>query len=267
MIDLDYIKGFYPPAIAGSDSFTKHLLKEYVELTALEFLSRCQYANKITFIGGTNLRLVHGIDRFSEDLDFDVKGLTEAEFIQMTEILQQHLVMQGIPAEIRDKDNERLTAYRRSIYFPGWLFDLHLTGHKEERFLMKVEAQDQDQDQGIRYPVEMAKVDRCGFYFPIAVPPDSVLLSMKLAALLARAKGRDFYDVLFLMQRTSPDYDYLQQRCGISGRDELVMAIDSLLESVNLENKCRDFEHLIFTPAQSLRVLEFAGIYKSLMMK
>ncbi|MBR4512447.1 MAG: nucleotidyl transferase AbiEii/AbiGii toxin family protein, partial [Bacteroidales bacterium] len=56
-------------------SITPHVLKEYIELLALEHLSQSPYASKIVFIGGTCLRLVHGIDRFSEDLDFDCKGM------------------------------------------------------------------------------------------------------------------------------------------------------------------------------------------------
>lgn len=38
MVDLNYIYGFYPPAIANNNTFSKHLLKEYVELLVLEFL-------------------------------------------------------------------------------------------------------------------------------------------------------------------------------------------------------------------------------------
>ena len=43
----------------------KHILKEYIELMALNFLSTTKFVRKLTFIGGTNLRLVKGIDRFS----------------------------------------------------------------------------------------------------------------------------------------------------------------------------------------------------------
>ena len=32
---------------------------------------------------------------------------------------------------------------------------------------------------------------------------------MKLSALLTRGKGRDFYDAIFLLQRTEPDYPFL----------------------------------------------------------
>ena len=140
MIDMMYIRGFYPPHIADNAVFQKHILKEYVELLALEWITRSEYAKKMVFIGGTCLRLVYGIDRFSEDLDFDCKELGADDFHQMTEKLIAYLRLQGLRAELRAKDSSRLTAYRSNVYFPELLFDLQLTGHREERFLMKIEA-------------------------------------------------------------------------------------------------------------------------------
>lgn len=49
----------------------------------------------------------------------------------------------GFKAEARDRESGRLSAYRRSIHFPGLLFDMGLSGHREERFLLKLEAQNQ----------------------------------------------------------------------------------------------------------------------------
>ena len=188
MIDLSYISGFYESPLRDNPGFARHIVKEYIQLMALDYLSSTPYIRKMTFIGGTNLRLVKGIDRFSEDLDFDIKGMSAEEFKAMTDDVILFLQRSGLPAEPRDRENPRLTAYRRNIYFPQLLFDLSLTGHREERFLLKVEAQ----NQGVHYTPQIATVDRCGFFFPLPVPPDSVLLSMKLAALLARSKGRDF---------------------------------------------------------------------------
>ena len=58
MIDMEYIRGFYPPYIAQNAGMQKHMLKEYVELLALEWIGRSPYAAKLVFIGGTNLRLM-----------------------------------------------------------------------------------------------------------------------------------------------------------------------------------------------------------------
>ena len=253
MIDLNYINGFYPQQIAGNASFQKHILKEYVQLMVLDWLSTSPSIGKLAFIGGTNLRLVKGIDRFSEDLDFDCKGLTDSEFKDMTDGVVTFLQRSGLNVEVRDKANPKLTAFRRNIYFPEFLFELGLTGHHDERFLLKVEAQ----DQGVEYPLEVRHVQRCGFFFPLPVPPDSVLLSMKLSALLSRAKGRDFYDTMFLMQQTKPSFEFLSARAGICDAEELKKAIHEKLSTTDLNIKKRDFEHLLFNSRAGEKILEF----------
>lgn len=247
MIDLQYIRGFFPPLIAENALYQKHMIKEYVELLSLEWISRSIYAEKLIFIGGTNLRLIQGIDRFSEDLDFDCKGLSETEFLTMTDGLIRYLQLQGLEAIAKDKEGSKLQAYRRNVYFPELLFDLQVTGHRDERFLMKIEAQ----DQGIVYPREMATIQRLGFYFPVAVPPLPVLLSMKLSALIARQKGRDFYDTIFLWQRTQPDYAFLNERSGIANKIQLVEIMRKVVNETDLNMKKRDFEHLLFEPSKA----------------
>lgn len=47
--------------------------------------------------------------------------------------------------------------------------------------------------------------------FSLPRPSDVVLCSMKIAAMLARAKGRDFYDLMFLLVQSKPDYDIFFQ--------------------------------------------------------
>ena len=255
MIDMEYIRGFYPPYIAQNAGMKKHLLKEYVELLALEWIARSVYASKLVFIGGTNLRLIHGIDRFSEDLDFDCKGLSEKEFMQMSDKLVKYLQKHGLNAELRNKENARLVAYRSNVYFPELLFELGLTGHREERFLIKIEMQ----DQGIDYPREMAILQRNGFSFPVPVPPISVLLSMKICVLLARQKGRDFYDTMFLMQRTEPDYGFLKQAKGIENKAQLDAALREMVHQTDMKAKQRDFEHLLFDSRKSEGILTFGS--------
>ncbi|MBR6910669.1 MAG: nucleotidyl transferase AbiEii/AbiGii toxin family protein, partial [Candidatus Methanomethylophilaceae archaeon] len=144
--------------------------REIIQEAILSGLDRSNFFGHAAFQGGTSLRIFHGLDRFSEDLDFDCKGRSENEFRQMSDELVKYLQLQGLNAELRNKENARLTAFRSNVHFPELLFDLQLTGHREERFLMKLEAQ----DQGVDYPREMAIVQRNGFSFPVPVPPLSV---------------------------------------------------------------------------------------------
>lgn len=253
MIDISYINSYFPNSLTSNSAFQKHILKEYIQLMVLDHISMSGYINKLSFIGGTNLRIIKGIDRFSEDLDFDCKQLSETDFMNLTDSIILFLKRSGLNIECKDKPNSNLTAYRRNIYFPEFLFNLGLTGHKEERFLLKIEAQ----DQTISYDSEMKQVQKCGFFFSIPTPPDSILLSMKLSALLTRAKGRDFYDCMFLMQQTKPSYEFLSKKNGISSPSELKEAISKKLRSIDLNLKKKDFEHLLFNTHSAEKLLKF----------
>lgn len=235
MIDLKYIDGFFPEPLRANPAFSRHIIKEYIQLMVLDYLSATPYIKKMAFIGGTNLRLVKGIDRFSEDLDFDVRGMSEQEFMNMTDDILSFLRRSGLNVEARDKQNARLT------------------GHKEERFLLKIEAQ----DQGVPYEPKMVNVSGCGFFFPLPVPPDDILLSMKLSALLTRAKGRDFYDVMFLFSQTEPNYAFLEKKAGIGNLAQLKAALHETLAKTDLNVRKRDFGHLLFSERNAERILRF----------
>lgn len=253
MISMDQIKNFYPASMRGNAGFLKHILKEYVQLLVLDHLSGTRYIRKITFIGGTSLRLLKGIDRFSEDLDFDCKNLREREFGEMSGDVLVFLRRSGFKVVLRRHEKTRLTAFRRSLYFPELLFETGISGHKEERFMLKLEAQ----DQGVAYAPAMKFIKGCGLFFPFPVPPDEVLCAMKIAAMLSRGKGRDYYDVMFLLSQTGPDYKFLKSRCGIGNLAEMKAAVEKSLQSVDLNQKQKDFEHLLFNRENSKRILRF----------
>lgn len=260
MIQIEQIRNYFPVQIRGNSNFDKYLLKEYLQLMILDYLSSTPHVRKMAFIGGTNLRLVKGIDRFSEDLDFDCKDLSKEEFFEMTNGVIQFLERSGLRVEAKDKENHRLTAFRRNIHFPELLFNLGLSGHKEERFLIKVESQDQE----IVYPSVITNIKGCGFFFPFPVPSDGILCSMKMAAMLTRAKGRDFYDVMFLLSQSKPDYEFLSKRCEVHNLQEFKKATTDLLKSVDLKKKQKDFEHLLFNKTNSAKILRFGEFVDSL---
>src|SRR6056297_3569188 len=128
MISIEQIKSYYPAPMTENAVFQKHILKEYVQLLILDYLSTTEHIRKMTFIGGTNLRVAKGIDRFSEDLDFDCKNLTEEAFIRMSDGVLAFLKRSGFHVEARQRENSRLKAFRRSLYFPELLFNLGLSG-------------------------------------------------------------------------------------------------------------------------------------------
>jgi len=238
----------------------KYMLKEYIQLMILDYLSTTSYIRKIRFIGGTSIRLIKGIDRFSEDLDFDCKMFSQQEFTSMTDDILKFLRQNGLQVEAKESLNPRLKAFRRSIYFPELLFELGLSGHREERFLIKVESQ----DQKVNYEPELINIKGCGYYFPMPAPGDAVLCAMKVSAMLDRKKGRDFYDAMFLLSQTLPDFTFLKEKSGISNINELKTRAKSVIQSVDLKGKMRDFEHLLFNKRNSARILHAEAFFEEL---
>jgi predicted nucleotidyltransferase component of viral defense system len=103
----------------------------------------------------------------------------------------------------------------------------------------------------------MVNIMGCGFFFPFPVPPDEVICAMKISAMLSRNKGRDFYDVMFLLSQTTPDYAFLSQKCGINNTTDLKNSVNEMLKTVDLKVKIKDFEHLLFNKEKSKQILHF----------
>ena len=260
MMQIEQIRNFFPPALRNSPAHQKYILKEYLQLLILDYLTTTPAIRKLALIGGTNLRLCKGIDRFSEDLHFDCENLGREEFMEMTDAIIVYLQRSGWHVRPGDKSSEKLKAFRRNLYFPELLFDLRLSGYKEERFLIKVECEDQQVD----YQPVMTTIKGCGMYFSFPVPGDPILCAMKISALLSRHKGRDFYDCMFLLGQTDPDYTFLSARHSIRDLPELKSALGNLLNNTNLSHKAKDFEHLLFNKENSKKILLMADVVASL---
>ena len=89
MLELSQIKKFYPETLQG---FERLIIREYLQYQILQLIYNGPHSEKLTFLGGTCLRIVHGNQRFSEDLDFDNRNLSEAEFGEVSANLQKELI-------------------------------------------------------------------------------------------------------------------------------------------------------------------------------
>lgn len=117
MMSLEQIAGQFPAHLSLQK---QAMLREYLHCVILEILFESQFANRFSFLDGNT--------RFSEDLDFDNFGLTDAEFDATAGVVQKRLERQGYQVEV---SNVNRGAYRCNIRFPGLLFEQGLSGHRE----------------------------------------------------------------------------------------------------------------------------------------
>ena len=213
MLNIDEILGDYPERLRG---FKENILKEYLQYKILDIVFGSKYADGLVFMGGTAIRILHGGPRFSEDLDFDNRGLGASDFEALSEHIVRELALEGYEVQVR---NVLKGAYHCHIKFPGLLYAEGLSGYEEERILIRIDAE----PQHFKYEPAKYLLNRFGIFRYIKVVPPALLLSQKILACLRRkrAMGRDFFDVVFLMSKTDPDYEYLHQRANIEDKVKL----------------------------------------------
>jgi hypothetical protein len=229
MLSLEQIKPYYPENLLG---FERFMLREYLQYKILEIIFESEYSDRFSFIGGTALRIVHGNNRFSEDLDFDNFNLSDKEFGEVSEIIKYGLELEGYQLNLR---NVMGVAYHCYIRFPNLLYDNNLSGHSEEKIM----------------------INRFDVFSNIKVTPRDLLLAQKFLTILERKrnKGRDFYDVVFFIGKgVSPDYDFLNQKAGISDGKSLKEALLVKIGTLDMGKMAAEVKPFLMNPGDSKKV-------------
>ncbi|KKQ57672.1 MAG: hypothetical protein US74_C0002G0031 [Parcubacteria group bacterium GW2011_GWA2_38_13] len=254
MLDLKKIENYYPKNLRA---FKKNILREYLQYEILEIIFNSKYANTLSFLGGTALRILYDNTRFSEDLDFDNFGLSEKEFSELTDEIKKELEKQGYVVEIK---NVFKGAFRCYIKLPGILFDNELSFAKDEKIIIQIDTVPQEFD----YKPEKKILNKFDIFTQINVTPIDLLLSQKIYATLnrKRAKGRDFFDVIFLLQKAKPNYEYLQKKIGIGDGIRLKEKLMDYSMNVDFEEIANDVAPFLFNPNDSQKIKLFADFIR-----
>ncbi len=249
MLSLTDIASYYPPAVQPSSRF---ILREYLQCKILEIIFTGEHASHLVFIGGTCLRLLHGNQRFSEDLDFDHFGMSGSLFDALAVRLEKELGLQGFEVEMRQV---RKGAWHCYLKFPNLLFQSGLSGYRAEKILIQIDAE----AQGFGFLPERRLLRQFDVFTNLPIPPLSLLLSHKIAAILNRPrnKGRDFFDVIFLHPKTKPNYAFLDFKLGISSPEMLRDRLLNHCNKLNFNDMANDVAAFLFHPKDINRILLF----------
>jgi hypothetical protein len=255
MIALAEIKKPYPETLHVHEGF---LLREYLQYRILGIIYSSPYAEQLVFLGGTCLRIVHGNRRFSEDLDFDNLGLTKGEFAQVGELVKRELELEGyeVTAEMAG-----FAAFRCRVRLPGLLFHHGLTGHKEQTILIQLDTEPQRYD----YTPEPWYLARWDVRQDIRCCPLPLLLAQKCHAIMdrKRAKGRDFFDVSFLLGlNVAPDLRYVEQKLGLTSTGALARTLLDRCAQLDLEALAVDVRPFLFDANGHLGVTRFPQLIR-----
>lgn len=200
----------YPDAMPQIDK-----LREILQQTALLGLARHQFFQHAVFYGGTALRILYGLDRYSEDLDFSLlKPDPNFDFTPFLNGMHQELLAMGFELDIdlrkKNADTGIWSAFLKGNTL-SMLLSIHektkIKGiHPEQKIQIKLEI---DTDPPlVHLPLESKLVKNpVPFYVSTYAIVD--LFAGKMHAALCRnwkkrIKGRDWYDVIWYIQSGIP---------------------------------------------------------------
>lgn len=191
----------------GSNEEKYNIAREFLQELILQILDRQGYFSNLAFVGGTALRILYDLPRFSEDLDFSLVKKNGFRFDHLLAGLKRELGLNGFEVEA-SADKKEKNVLGEFIRFKGLLFDLNLTKHKNEKLFIKLEI---DANPPAGYQTEVLMVNK-NFLFKVQSYDLPSLFASKLHAFLFRpySKGRDYYDLLwFLARKTRVNYALL----------------------------------------------------------
>ena len=187
-------------------------LKEIIQEIALMALSRQGFFRQAEFHGGTALRILHGLPRFSEDLDFAL--LVPNRAFRLEEFLKgiaTEFECYGCEIEIQDRFRLGKTvqlAFLKDDSMGKMLFFEYGEKKPKQKIKVKLEV---DTNPPLGAHTEVRYLD---FPLPFSVQAKDLKSSFagKLHALLCRSyvKGRDWYDFIwYVSRRVEVNYEFL----------------------------------------------------------
>ncbi len=248
MISIEEIKKNYPyPA-----GFDRSALREYLQYKILNILFKNGLSEKICFLGGTAIKICYNGRRFSEDLDFDNFGLTAEEFAGMSIKIEKELKLEGFEVETR---NVLKDVFRCYIKIPDILFKNKLSPNEDEKIMIQIDTM----PHHFEYKPEVILLQKFDVFRNIKVVPKDILLSQKVSAILERkrTKGRDFYDMVYLMGLTDFNYNYLKQKLNINNQTELKKVLLDFCVNLNFKELTADVSPFLINQEEKDYILNF----------
>lgn len=216
------------------------ILREYLQTKILSFLYQEKISQNLYFVGGTSLRLLRGLDRFSEDLDFDAVGIPSRQAHLLVVTVLRRLQQEDITVELYENKTTKRSYFE--LRFPGLLTQLQISPNSDEKLMIKLDIENFWRGQAR----ETVFMNRYGFLATVVTKSLEQMVVEKLAAYLRReeTQPRDVYDLVWLLSRgIKPDLTFAKEnRLPVDSMDKARKKF--ILESPLLaryKNKLRPF--------------------------
>lgn len=206
-----------------------NVAREWLQAAVLESLERAGAMTALAFQGGTALRFLYGIRRFSEELDFSWHATdtsAQPDLAPWLERVKQDLWREGIP--VRMGLARRARTHEARLEFRALAEELGLRSVS-----IKIELS-VTPPPGAGFSVSLCRLHRLvrvRHYDP------ATLLAGKLHAVLQRhyTKGRDYFDLVWYLadpEWPEPNLDFLNAALRQSGWSRAALTVTNWREVV-----------------------------------
>jgi len=249
MLDLKQIEKFYAGKVRV---FKRNILREYLQYKILETIFDSKEGRDMSFMGGTSIRIIHSSGRFSEDLDFDNRGVSKENFLKLAERIKKRLELEGYKIELKNSTDGVFRSYMK---IKEILYKLGLSQHTAEKLTIQLDMEPQD----FEYNPDKKIINKFDIFMRGNIVPPDILLAQKITAIFTRPRvmGRDFYDTVFLLGLTKPNIKYLKDKLGISDFEELKKKLIQKSKNLDFKKLAKDIEPFLINPGDKKRVLLF----------
>lgn len=179
---------------------TRGILREYLQILILKELCRTESGKKLYFTGGTYLRFVHNLKRFSEDLDFNTNTITKREFESLLKTIGIELKRVGVEPQV--KFAHWGNVYVSKLIFPTIerTYNVISKYSKKKGIIIKVEANKIKR----KIKTETEVISGFGELYPCICTDKGILFADKIDALMKKNRGRHIYDIMFMLSNRHP---------------------------------------------------------------
>lgn len=183
---------------ADSPLIAENLVREYLQARILQSLQRAGAMQTLAFHGGTALRFLYDIPRYSEDLDFALERMPEVyNFRAYLRQIEHDFLAEAYTLDF--KVNDKQVVHKAFVRFRGLLYELGLSPHKTQVFAVKLEVDTNPPDGALLSTTSLKR----HLTLNLQHHDRASLLAGKLHAVLQRAypKGRDFFDLWWYLSQ------------------------------------------------------------------
>lgn len=213
--------------------------REFLQIAVLKILFDRNHFDNIAFVGGTALRILYDLRRYSEDLDFSLISKNKYSFRNLLHELTYELKNYGFKIESTLKDKGPVNA--SMIKFPELLNDLGLSRLKAEKLSIKLEI---DTNPPAGWVTALTPISE-SFVFAVKHFDPPSLFATKLHACFFRryTKGRDFYDLVwYLGKKVKPNYLLLNNAIRQTEKKDYAVNPDTIKGFINKKLESVDFK-------------------------